>query len=199
MAILYHVPIIHSIEDYGPLQDEVKDAFVREYGAAVFVEMQRQIRDYWTMVEERVEKAIPDPHGLRIYHDGFPVGSREKVLALFGYMLRDHLQSPNFQLVKKLLDKGAILEGTEDMMLTVEQVRIYEYTIRASSKEEQQRIAAVHADRAQELVELRDDVIAQRICDTLSEEDRGILFIGRDHNVIPKLEILAKGIAVVQV
>lgn len=197
MAILYHVPIVHSIEDYGSLQDAFKDAFVKECGQAAFVEIQGRIRDYWTMVEERIEKAIPDPRGLRIYHDGFPVGSREKVLALFGLMLRDNSKSPNFQLVKKLLDKGAVLEGTEDMALVLEQVRIYECAIRAP-KEDRERIAAVHAHRADELVELRDDVIAQRICDTLSEEDKGILFIGRDHNVIRRLEMLAKSITIVQ-
>lgn len=197
MAILYYVPIMDSIEDYGSLQNAFKDAFVKEYGETAFVELQHQVCDYWTTVQKRIENAIPDVRGFRIYHDGFPVGSREKVLALFGYVFRDNPKSPSLQLVKKLLDKGAVLEGTEDIALVAEQVRIYECVAHAS-KEEQQRIAAVHADRAKELVELRDDFIAQRICDTLSEDSYGILFMDSGHDVIRILEMLPRSITFVR-
>lgn len=198
MATLYYVSIIHSIEDYGSLQEAISGAFVREYGKTTFSHIQEKIRTFWATVEERIETAIPDPRGLLIYHDGFPVGSPEKVLMLFAYMLQDHPKSQNFFLIKKLLDKGALLEGTEDMALVLEQMQIYERIVSASSKEEQQRIAALYADRAQELVGLRDDYIAQRICDTLPDDGRGILFLGRDHNIVPKLVALPRNITIVQ-
>ncbi|GEM_PF-7057042 len=43
MAILYHVRIIHSIEDYGSLQNAFKDGFVQEHRELAFAENQRQI------------------------------------------------------------------------------------------------------------------------------------------------------------
>lgn len=198
MAVLYHVPIIHRIEDFGSLQEAIRAAFVTMHGEAAFARIQEDIRIFWVAVEERIEAAIPDLQGLHIYHDGFPVGSSEKLLALFAYMLRDHPKSLNFLLIKKLLDKGAVMEGTEDMALVIEQIRIYECAVSASSQEEQQRITAIHADRAQELVELRDDFITRRICDTLPEDGRGILFIGRDHDIVDKLMALQKNITIIR-
>lgn len=198
MAVLYHVPIIHRIEDFGSLQEAISTAFVRMHGEAAFARIQEDIRIFWVAVEERIEAAIPDLQELRIYHDGFPVGSSVKLLTLFAYMLRDHPKSLNFLLIKKLLDKGAVMEGTEDMALVIEQIRIYECMVNASSQKEQQRMIAIHADRAQKLVELRDDFIARRICDTLPEDGRGILFIGRDHDIVDKLMALSKNIIIIR-
>lgn len=83
-----------------------------------------------------------------------------------------------------MLDKGAILEGTEDMNLVLEQMKIYQRVSEASSPLEQNRILVENAARAKEITRKRDAFIAQRICDTLSDDGRGILFIGRDHKEI---------------
>jgi len=191
MSILYYVPIIHPIEDYGSLGPAIKNAFTRRVGEARFNQLQKEIYQYWQITEERINKAIPDVRGLIIYHDGFPVGEREKILVLFGHIYREHPESPNFRLIKKLLDKGAILEGTEDMSLVIEQIEIYQRAAQAVSLEEQQQILAVEASRSNEIMKLRDVFITRRINDTLSESKRGILFIGRDHNVLEELEKLS--------
>lgn len=197
MPILYYVPIIHSIEDYGSLGPAMKKAFVVHGEEASFNLLQKNIREYWKIVEERIEKAIPDVHDLIIYHDGFPVGSREKILTLFGYMCSDHQESPNFRLVKKLLDKGAVLEGTEDMNLVVLQLRLYQCAIRAVSPDEQRNILNENAARSLELTKLRDEFIAKRIHDTLPENGKGILFIGRDHDVVAELEKLPRKLIII--
>ena len=197
MRTLYYVPIIHSIEDYGSLGPAIKEAFAKKYGGVTFDELQKEIHRYWQTVEERIKEAISDVRGVVIYHDGFPVGDREKVLALFRYMCRDHPESPNFRLVKKLLGEGAVLEGTEDMNLVMEQLKIYQRAAEVPSPDEQAKILAMEAARSKEILKLRDIFIAKRIRDTLPESGRGILFIGRDHNVISELEKLPEKFTII--
>lgn len=197
MPILYYVPIIHSIEDYGSLGPAIKKSFVRQGGEAAFDHLQKNINDYWEIVEKIIEEMIPEVRGLSIYHDGFPVGNREKILALFGHMCQDHPESPNFRLIKKLLSRGAILEGTEDMNLVIEQLQLYRCAAEAPSPEGQAKILAAASPRSREITKLRDKFIAQRIHDTLPEAGNGILFIGRDHDVITELDKLPRSFSVV--
>lgn len=199
MPILYYVPIIHSIEDYGSLGPAVKEALVRQRGEVGFANFQRSINEFWKIAEERIEKIVSDVAGLIIYHDGFPVGSPEKILELFGYMCKDTPKSSNFQLVKKLLDKGAMLEGTEDINLLIEQVNLYKRATEAATPEEQAKIIAAQAARSREIMKLRDEFIAKRINDTLPESGKGILFIGRDHDVIGELEKLPRKFRVIDI
>ncbi len=197
MPILYYVPIIHSIEDYGSLGPAIKESFVRQAGKDFFAHLQKNIKEYWQIVEERIEKMISDVAGLIIYHDGFPVGDRKKVLALFGFMCQDHPESPNFRLIKKLVAKGAVLEGTEDMSLVVEHLRLYQRAAEAATTEEQKKIPASQAARSLEITRLRDEFIARRINDTLPKSGKGILFIGRDHDVIIELERLPRKFTII--
>lgn len=198
MPVLYYVPIIHTSEEYGTLSPAIKQAFISRLGERVFEKLQEEIHAYWRLVEARIEKTVHDFNGLIIYQDSFPVGPRKKILEFFGHLLRDHPQkSPNFNLVKGLLDKGAILEGTEDMNLVLEQMKIYQLVSKASSPLEQNRILAKNTARAKEITRKRDAFIAQRICDTLPEDGRGILFIGRDHDVITELEKLPRKFTII--
>lgn len=197
MRILYYVPIVHSEDDYGSLGPVIKKSFVRQIGQAAFDRFQKNINEFWKIVEERIEKAIPDIHNLIIYHDGFPAGSKEKILALFGHMCQDHPKSPNFRLVKKLLDKGAVLEGTEDMNLVIEQLQLYQRAAESVSPDEQKKILSANAARSREITKLRDEFIAKRINDTLPEDKKGILFLGRDHDVISELEKLPRRFTVI--
>ena len=197
MPILYHVPIIHSVEDYGSLGSAIKEAFVRQAGEDFFVHLQENIKEYWQTAEERIGKMIPDVAGLIIYHDGFPVGDREKILALFGFMCQDHPESSNFRLIKKLVAKGAVLEGTEDMSLVIAHMQLYQRAAEATTAEEQKKILTSQAARSLEITRLRDEFIARRINDTLPESGKGILFIGRDHDVITELKKLPRKFTVI--
>lgn len=198
MRVLYYVPIIHTSEECGTLSPAIRQAFLSRFGEKVFEQLQKEIRAYWRLVEARIKKTVYDFNGLLIYQDSFPVGSRENTLEFFGYLLQDHPQkSPNFNLIKELIDKGAILEGTEDMSIVLEQIKIYQLAYEALSPLEQDRILAENAARANEIMRKRDTFIAQRICDTLPEDGRGILFIGRDHDVVAELKKLSGKITII--
>lgn len=197
MPILYYVPIIHSVADYGSLGSAIKEAFIKQGGETMFDLLQKNINKFWKIVEERIEKTIPNVHNLIIYHDGFPVGSKEKVLALFGHMRQDHPKSPDFRLVKKLLDKGAVLEGTEDMNLVIEQLRLYQRAAESVFPDEQRKILDTNAARSREITKLRDEFIAKRIYNTLPEDKKGILFLGRDHSAISELKKLPRKFTII--
>lgn len=193
MSILHYVPIIHSIEDCGSLGSAIQRAFSEKKRRVAFDEFQKEIHRYWQIAEKRINEAIPDARGLVVYQDSLPVGDREKVFAFFGYMRGDHPESPNFRLVKNLLDRGAVLEGTEDMNLVMAQLKICQCAAEALSCDEQAKILAAN----KEILRLRDKFIAERIQDTLSESGKGILFIGRDHDVVAELERLPKKITII--
>lgn len=197
MPTLYYVPIIHSLEDYASLGPAIKKAFVRQVGETAFAQLQKDINEYWEVVAERVERMIPDARDIIIYQDSFPAGSREKILAHFGHQCTGNPKSPNFRLVQKMLDKGAVLEGTEDMNLVIEQAQLYQRAAAAVSAEEQEKMLAAEAARSREITRLRDVFIAKRIHDTLPESGKGILFIGRNHDVVTELERLPKKITVI--
>lgn len=197
MPILYYVPIIHSIQDYGSLKSPIQKAFMEQLGETAFNRLQKNINEFWEIVEKRIEEKITEMQGLIIYHDSFPVGDRKKVLALFGHMRQDNPESPNFRLIKKLIDQGAMLVGTEDMNLILKQLKLYQLAAEAGSREEQKKILAANALCSQEITKLRDEFIAKRINETLPELGQGILFIGRDHDVISQLHKLARKIEIV--
>ena len=58
MSILYYVPIIHPIEDYGSLGPAIKNAFTRRVGESRFNQLQKEIYQYWQITEERINKGI---------------------------------------------------------------------------------------------------------------------------------------------
>ena len=196
MPILYYVPIIHSVEDYGSLGPAIRAAFTEKWGMEID-ELQEEIRQYWQIVDKRIDKAIPDVRGLVVYQDSLPVGDRQKILALFGYICQDNPESQNFRLVKKLIDGGAVLEGTEDINLVMEQLKIYQRALEAPSLTEQAKILDENRARSDEITKLRDKFIAKRVRDTLPEFGKGILFIGRSRDVISELEKLTDKFTIV--
>ena len=196
MPTLYYVPIIHSVEDYGSLGSVIKAAF-SEKKRMVFDNLQKDILEYWQIVEKRIDEAIPDVRGLVMYQDSLPVGDREKILTLFGYLCKDHFKSPNFQLVKKLINNGAALTGTEDMNLVMEQLNIYQCAVETPSTAEHKEIFDELRVRSDKITKLRDEFIAKRIRDTLPKSGKGILFIGRNHDVIGELEKLPEKFTIV--
>ncbi|MEK7074401.1 MAG: hypothetical protein AAB968_01395 [Patescibacteria group bacterium] len=196
MPTLYYVPIIHSVEDYGSLGSVIKAAF-SEKKRMVFDNLQKDILEYWQIVEKRIDEAIPDVRGLVMYQDSLPVGDREKILTLFRHLCKDHPGSPNFRLVKKLINNGAVLTGTEDMNLVMKQWNIYQRAVETPSIVEHREILDEPRVRSDKITKLRDEFIAKRIRDTLPKSGKGILFIGRNHDVIGELEKLPEKFTIV--
>lgn len=193
MRILYYLSIVHAREDYGEFGGIIWKAIEQNSSPQVrkyFEEKAREIQDFWKLAGEEIVKEIKDFKGVRIYQDGFPVGERNKILEFFNYVIKDNPKSSNYLLIKELLARGAILEGTEDMNLVKEQWEIYLKAAQVKTQEEQTRILRLNALRSEELTQKRDEFIAERINKTLPDGGKGLLLIGAEHKVIQEIDRL---------
>ena len=181
--------MIHSIKDYSSLASAFEEAMDQEIGHARFLEMQREIADFWELLEKTLRRRVKNFSGVTLYQDSLPAGDRGKILQFFNLVANDSPDSPNFVLVKKLLAEGSILEGTEDFTLVAEQLNLCKLLMTAPP-EKRNEILEKTKERATELVHLRDKFIARRIRDTLPKKGKGIIFMGRHHNVPAELENL---------
>ena len=191
MSTLYYVPMIHSDEELAELSPVIKELRVRFYGADTAEQDKQSIRELWKYTRAWVLEKIKDPRGLVIYQDGIPIGPREKIRQLFTLVLKEHPRSPLFLLIKELLDRGAILEGTEDFNLLQKRVAAYKEIYRHSREcrdinDIKERIIK-KVEELDDLIIQSDRFIARRISQTLPEDGRGILFMGHRHCVDEEL------------
>jgi len=129
----------------------------------------------WNAIKQLLDAAQLEYPKCRLYQDGLPVCGMElkivREVAARG--------SRNHQLLVTLIDRGAILEGTEDsVLLRGEYERVK--TLLHSPPAEQS--SAPMGPKPNSTAE-RDQWIARRIDSTLLAGETGILFIGLLHRV----------------
>jgi hypothetical protein len=173
---LIHVPIIHSLEDFGSQQEAVRRAYVSRYGIRAWQQHLEGVKQFWKDVRRAAPPLARTAATLRIYQDGLPACGREaelvRELAAQG--------SENHRLLLALAERGAVLMGTEDPDLLRQE---HERSRRLDVRPE---VAA--GARYDELMERRDRYIAARIDATLKEEpETGLLFMGALHRVVEGL------------
>lgn len=173
---LIHVPVIHGPQDLGSQFEAVKAAYVARFGFRAWRQHLAGIDQFWIGVRQRVLALRGRDLRLRLYQDGMPVCGRElelaRQLAAQG--------SQNHRLVVELVERGAVLEGTEDPeLLRQEQER----SCRAGNLAEPAPTA-----RYDDLMARRDAYVAGRIDATLQHRgEMGLLFMGALHRVTEKL------------
>ena len=102
--------------------------------------------------------------------------------------------SINHQLLLTLIQKGAILEGTEDKNLLLKEYYHFQKILFAKQLADKKKMMEEYKQISAKLLQQRDKFIADRINNTLKEDETGLLFIGMIHKVdhyIPK-NILVK-------
>jgi hypothetical protein len=172
---LYYVPIVHTQEDLGSLAVSVQAQTTARLGAAAGEDKQRASAEYWERVAAWVEALPPELPGFRLYQDGLPVcGSEDRIVA----ELADK-GSRNYRLLTRLMQRGAVLMGTESPNLLREEYELVQQLLTQSP--------APPSSNAGELLARRDGFIALRISQTLLPGETGILFIGALHRVAPLL------------
>jgi pheromone shutdown protein TraB len=181
MRALIHFPIIHNSQDLGTLNTAVNQSRteqqVQQHHAAV--------EHFWSMIMTTIEGLDINYKGLKLYQDGLPVCSKEKEIvtevAAAG--------SQNYLLLQSLLCKGAILMGTESVELLLQEHALMTALLQSGEQ------STASLEKAQILLNQRDDYIAQRINDTLHDNEMAMLFLGLMHNIEEKL---AKDIVLIQ-
>ena len=173
MRALIYFPIIHSAKDLGSLGDTVNNSRskeqVQEYSLA--------IENFWTMIATTIESLELNYSGLKLYQDGLPVCGKEKEV------VRDvaALGSENYRLLQMLQDKGAVLMGTESSELLLQEHALMTQLLQSGERSESTLVTA------QTLLNQRDAYIAQRINETLQDNEIAILFLGLMHNIESRL------------
>lgn len=183
MRTLLYVPIIHMEVDLGSLASDVTKRSITGFGEEVWKKHVETVEGFWNSLV-RFFGAL-EVSGSRVYQDGLVAdGDMGQKIVEEGL----ESGSKNYEIVYKLIQGGAVLVKTEDFALVAkERDHLIELT---KARTRIERLIAYLRYRLikNQLLKKRDRFIADRINQTLSSGETGILFIGAYHNIIPMLD-----------
>lgn len=166
---LYIIPIAHTYADMGSLRDEIP--VDERYEAAV--------TGYWVGIFRYLNSLSPDLLArLQVYQDGLVNAPLEIVDKIVG-----ETQTANYEILRWLKGKGAVILGTEDPSLLMEEYQALKAIANCPDGEVKTAARLKYLKKSSWLLEERDKSIAQRIRETLPEGRTGLLFIGAAHDV----------------
>jgi len=175
---LIYLPIVHTQADMGALKESVARSTLEKTGRVGLARKTAAIDQIWTEIEVVINSLALSYDRVRLYQDGLPVCGREAEivteLARAG--------SRNHKLLLRLMARGAVLMGTEEGDLLVQEYQLAKQSLTTRPP----RAAAVAAQRralSEALLQRRDQFMAQRINDTLKNGETGILFLGMLHSL----------------
>lgn len=177
MRKLIYVPIVHTTADMGSQAEALEREHVQRHGRGEWARTRRLIDEVWDGLRTGLLVLDLDYRTVRIYQDGLPVCGRELDI------VREVAQggSRNYALILELLERGAVVEGTESPDLLRQE---YEGIRSALAKESAPtRTGVPGASESERLLRERDEFIGRRIDESLKEGEVGILFIGLMHHV----------------
>lgn len=176
---LTHIPVIHTAAEMGRLGPWIKEITIRKLGGKGWTRNVRLIDEIWTQIERAV-KHWPLPYErMRLYQDGLPVCGHE--LQIVTDLARQG--SRNHQLLLRLVERGALLMGTEAPELLVQEYRLIKQILDTDGSLATQRMAEQAKTQSAALLEQRDRAIAERINCTLQPGETSLLFLGMLHSV----------------
>lgn len=182
MRKLIYVPIIHINADLGDIASEVNVRGRRLVGEDKWSGHKQAVLGFWDSIARYFESI--DVKNFKIYQDGLmtdgEVGFR---------IVSDGVKkgSKNYEIVSRLISRGAILMKTENFALVK---REYDYLIKITKAKGfiKKIIAALNYKyHKKKLLEERDKYIARALDKTLGKGETGILLLGAHHHIIPKL------------
>jgi len=182
MRKLYLVPVLHMNADMGSLASTLDETAKAEFGQEVWQKHKGAVSSFWDSIGQFFD--VLDVKGFKIYQDGMVADGADGLR-----IIREGISqgSKNFEIIGKLLQRGAVLVKTEDLGL-VKQEYVYIAKIAHSKSPKEKEVWSLRYKVAQgRLLRQRDDYIAKRIRDTLSEGETGILFIGAYHDIPSRL------------
>lgn len=182
MKSLIYVPIIHTTADLGSLAKDVTKRGIADLGEDLWEAHRKTVDGFWDSISHCFNSI--DVSGMKIYQDGMVA---EGVVGQEIVETAIKSGSKNYEIVLRLIKRGATLVKTEDFKLV---------------KEERDRLLAITQTKfiikkllayikykfvKNRLLNKRDKFIAKRITETLSQDERGIIFIGAYHNIKERL------------
>jgi hypothetical protein len=177
--ILYYIPIIHSQADMGTLSESIRRTAQQKLGREKWREKVSTVDQLWDEIDRAIDAAALPPAKVRLYQDGLPVCSHVQEI------VRDLVTkgSKNYQILQRLMEKGAVVMGTESPELLIKEYNLAKQAFAAPGERTDDRTdSARHAEK-DTLLKQRDAYIAQRINSTLGAGETGVLFLGLLHSV----------------
>jgi hypothetical protein len=184
MRKLIIIRIVHTPFDMGSAKDGLEREGIARIGKQRWEENLRRIEHFWSEVDKEVESLATEPEKLRIYQDGLPCAGE-----LGERIVRETAAkgSRNYQIIQRLMDRGARIEATESPELLKQEYGYIRALLEAKTEEEKKLAETRYGQVKDRLLEERDVFIARSIDSTLKDGETGILFIGASHNVLPKI------------
>ena len=182
MRTLFYVPIIHTSADLGSIAKDVTQRGIANLGEEIWTKHTRTVEGFWDAISRYFNSV--DVKGMKLYQDGMiaedEIGKK---------IVEDTAKagSQNYQLLLRLLERGAILVKTEDFKLVKKEYdRLLALT---QAKSTIRKITAFLKYRMLKdiLLSRRDSFIAGRIDQTLKTNEKAVLFIGALHKIKKKL------------
>ncbi|GFO97515.1 hypothetical protein ig2599ANME_1719 [groundwater metagenome] len=184
MRRLILIKIIHTSADMGSMGEGFVKEGMAKIGREKWLENQRKIEKFWDDLEKEIDDLDLDYSRTKIYQDGLPCGGE---LGLRIVRETADKGSKNYQIVSKLIERGATVEATESPDLLRKEYEHIKALITAMTPEEKADAARRYDQIKDELLQERDAYIAKAIDISLKDNETGVLFIGAVHNVIPRL------------
>lgn len=184
MRQLIRVPIIHSQIDLGPIQENLRQAYIEKGGEQAWKQSRAAVAEFWNAIEMAMDGLHLDYRKLRLYQDGLPVcGQAERIV-------RDLAEQggANYRILLKLSQRGAAIEGTEDPDLLRKEYELIMADAAVGGVSGADEAATNESKTVlRDLLDGRDRFIAQRIDATLRPDETGILFLGALHRATEML------------
>ncbi len=190
MRTLIYVPIIHTGADLGSIAKDVTKRGIATLGEEIWTEHRTTVDRFWDAISHYFGSI--DAANAKIYQDGM-VAEGEIGNKIVTEMSK--AGSKNYQLISRLLERGAVLVKTEDFELVKEEYNKLLAITRAESTVRKIVALIKYKLAKSRLLRERDIFIAERINQTLGTGETGIVFIGAVHKI---KENLPKGIQVAE-
>jgi len=180
MRNLIYVPIIHSSADLGSMSKALNSRGVAEFGEEFWQNHIHTINGFWDAIAYYFETIDLYIEGTKIYQDGMVT---DGVIAT--KIIEESIKSgsKNYEIVSKLISRGAIIVQTEDLNLVKKEYESLQAITQTKSTLKKIVKLIVYKMTKGKLLKKRDKYIAKRISETLGEDETGIIFIGAYHKV----------------
>ena len=146
--------------------------------------MQSFTGEIWARLRAAIQSWDLDFAKVRVYQDALPCVGDQRIDIL--NRIVDELAdsgSANHQILQWLRSQGAQLMGTESTQLLQHEYELLQLALQKPADAPESQTSVDTSDEKTDLLKRRDQFIADRILNTLAEDETGILFIGILHNV----------------
>jgi hypothetical protein len=169
--------------DMGSLASTLDDTATAKLAPELWQRHKDIVSVFWDSIGRFLDYL--NVNGFKVYQDGLVADGEEGLR-----VVRESINqgSKNYEIVGRLLERGAILVKTEALSLVKQEYSYISKMTRSRSLKEREVAALRYKLARGKLLKQRDEFIAGRINETLAEGEAGILFIGAYHDVIHRLD-----------